>query len=343
MMSEGAERSYLSIGEVLGLLLEEFPDVTISKIRFLESQGLIDPERTPAGYRKFYEADVELLRVILREQRENFLPLRVIKDRIHSGEIDPSGEIEAPDQLSFDMSPAPSDTGHHTEFQTNAVPVGADDAELGAGHGRRHDVMAVVAESDAMKPRAVGPETSDTPDRQDASDTVDPAVRDSHGVGSSPPGNRTLLGAPASADAVSDSEPSAVTAAGVLSGVVLDRSELCSIAQISDAELDDLVRFGLLSGHDSGGLVLYDDESVEVARACAEFLRAGVDARHLRGWRLAVDREITLYEQMVAPRLRQRSPAARADVHSELQRLDRLGSRLRAALMARALRNYRPG
>ena len=54
---------HLSIGEVLGLLLEEFPDVTISKIRFLESQGLIDPERTPSGYRKFYDDDVELLPV----------------------------------------------------------------------------------------------------------------------------------------------------------------------------------------------------------------------------------------------------------------------------------------
>ena len=79
------ERPYLSIGEVLGLLLEEFPDVTISKIRFLESQGLIDPERTASGYRKFYDNDVDLLRVILREQRENFLPLRVIRDRLESG------------------------------------------------------------------------------------------------------------------------------------------------------------------------------------------------------------------------------------------------------------------
>ena len=82
--------AHLSIGEVLGLLLEEFPDVTISKIRFLESQGLIEPERTPSGYRKFFDDDVELLRVILREQREKFLPLRVIKDRIVSGEIDTS-------------------------------------------------------------------------------------------------------------------------------------------------------------------------------------------------------------------------------------------------------------
>ncbi len=76
------ERRYLSIGEVLGMLHEEFPDVTISKIRFLESQGLIDPERTPSGYRKFYPPDIERLRFILREQKEHFLPLKVIRDRL---------------------------------------------------------------------------------------------------------------------------------------------------------------------------------------------------------------------------------------------------------------------
>jgi DNA-binding transcriptional MerR regulator len=97
MSVSDTNRPYLSIGEVLGLLLEEFPDVTISKIRFLESQGLIDPERTPSGYRKFYDADVERLRVILREQRQNFLPLRVIRDRLESGEIDDtSGSLTVP-------------------------------------------------------------------------------------------------------------------------------------------------------------------------------------------------------------------------------------------------------
>ena len=79
------DRAYLSIGEVLSLLKEEFPDVTISKIRFLESQGLLDPERTPSGYRKFYETDVERLRWILRQQREHFLPLKVIKGRLRGG------------------------------------------------------------------------------------------------------------------------------------------------------------------------------------------------------------------------------------------------------------------
>ena len=67
-------RTYLSIGDVLTLLREEFPDVTISKIRFLESQGLVNPERSPSGYRKFFETDVERLRWVLRQQREHFLP-----------------------------------------------------------------------------------------------------------------------------------------------------------------------------------------------------------------------------------------------------------------------------
>ena len=75
-------RQHVSIGDVLDQLRPEFSDITISKIRFLESQGLIDPERTPSGYRKFSPADVERLRFILREQREHFLPLKVIKERL---------------------------------------------------------------------------------------------------------------------------------------------------------------------------------------------------------------------------------------------------------------------
>jgi DNA-binding transcriptional MerR regulator len=75
-------RDYLSIGEVLDSVRGDFPDVSISKIRFLEAEGLITPERTPAGYRKFFEPDVARLRYILSLQRDHFLPLKVIKDRL---------------------------------------------------------------------------------------------------------------------------------------------------------------------------------------------------------------------------------------------------------------------
>src|SRR5438477_2703294 len=88
-----ADRAFLSIGEVLNLLKEEFPDITISKIRFLESQGLLDPERTASGYRKFYDTDVERLRWILRQQREHFLPLKVIKGRLVGEEPEPEPEL----------------------------------------------------------------------------------------------------------------------------------------------------------------------------------------------------------------------------------------------------------
>jgi len=80
-----ADPTHRSIGEVLALLKHEHPDITISKIRFLESQGLISPERTPSGYRKFFAADVDRLRWILEQQRDNFLPLKVIKRRLDSG------------------------------------------------------------------------------------------------------------------------------------------------------------------------------------------------------------------------------------------------------------------
>ncbi len=76
------EPEHLSIGEVLAELNDEFPDITISKIRFLESQGLVNPERTPSGYRKFHAHDLARLRWILYQQKEHFLPLKVIKERL---------------------------------------------------------------------------------------------------------------------------------------------------------------------------------------------------------------------------------------------------------------------
>lgn len=84
-MSASSQTSHLAIGEVLSLIQQEFPDVTISKIRFLESQGLIAPERTASGFRKFYDSDIQRLRWILRQQGDHFLPLKVIKKMIDEG------------------------------------------------------------------------------------------------------------------------------------------------------------------------------------------------------------------------------------------------------------------
>ena len=117
-------RTYLSIGDVLTLLREEFPDVTISKIRFLESQGLVNPERSPSGYRKFFDHDVERLRWVLRQQREHFLPLKVIRDRLADGDLgdevgaeQPNGKAARP---AHAVAVAGGASGHAHEQPTKA-------------------------------------------------------------------------------------------------------------------------------------------------------------------------------------------------------------------------------
>ena len=117
-------RTYLSIGDVLTLLREEFPDVTISKIRFLESQGLVNPERSPSGYRKFFDHDVERLRWVLRQQREHFLPLKVIRDRLADGDLGDEVGSEQPNGKSARAAPAVAvagvAAGHAHEQPTKA-------------------------------------------------------------------------------------------------------------------------------------------------------------------------------------------------------------------------------
>ncbi|HEY2490776.1 MAG TPA: MerR family transcriptional regulator [Streptosporangiaceae bacterium] len=93
-MSAQPARAYYGIGEVLAQLSPEFPDVRISKIRFLESEGLIEPARAPSGYRRFSRHDVQRLRYILTAQRDHYLPLRVIKERLDSP--DGTAELASP-------------------------------------------------------------------------------------------------------------------------------------------------------------------------------------------------------------------------------------------------------
>jgi DNA-binding transcriptional MerR regulator len=93
---QGVSRSpSMNIGAVLGILKQEFPAVTVSKVRFLEDQGLVAPQRTPSGYRRFSQADVERLRFALAAQRDSFMPLRIIRERL--AELDAGvGETMAP-------------------------------------------------------------------------------------------------------------------------------------------------------------------------------------------------------------------------------------------------------
>jgi len=128
-----------SIGEVLASLRDEFPDITISKIRFLESQGLIDPERTPSGYRKFYAADVERLRFILRQQREHFLPLKVIRERLD--EIDKDG--------GFAAEAAPGPDGQERLLDPKTVDALFEQTRRAAEDAEARSIAAQVGDDDA--------------------------------------------------------------------------------------------------------------------------------------------------------------------------------------------------
>ena len=271
-----APGSHLSIGEVLALLLEDFPDVTISKIRFLESQGLIEPERTASGYRKFYDDDVELLRCVLREQKDNFLPLKVIKDRLDTGEIDPTNEVPRP----------PGSDGRDDE--TVDIPV---DGSLGVS---RHPASsgARSASGDAARPNH--------------------AAAPAHGADDT--GSMAL--AP---------------------GVVLDAAEVCSMSGLTPEQLTQVESYGVVVPAANGS---YDEDGLEIARIAKRFLDLGVDARHLRGWRVAADREAGLFEQVIQPLIRQRNPQSNDHAVAQLNELAMFGGQLRAAMMRTLLRAH---
>jgi DNA-binding transcriptional MerR regulator len=120
-------RNYQSIGEVLVSVKAEFPDITISKIRFLEAEDLIEPERTPSGYRKFYEQDVERLKHILRMQRDEYLPLKVIKERLvkeATGEEETTGEDEGEREPEDELAEPP--TGLQMSIEEMSAATGVD-------------------------------------------------------------------------------------------------------------------------------------------------------------------------------------------------------------------------
>jgi DNA-binding transcriptional MerR regulator len=269
MSPEMVDRGHLSIGEVLNLLREEFPDVTISKIRFLESQGLLEPERTPSGYRKFYEADVERLRWILRQQREHFLPLKVIRGKL-------SGE--------------PS-SGEEPAERTKS---GGKGAAAGALGGSPADGTGAI---DPASPVMAKPARPGRP----------PAEQ---------PGEARWTGA---------------------TGVDLTLQELANACGLSIGQVQELERFGLITGRAVAGTVYYDEAAMLIANLAAAFLGYGVEARHLRLYKNAAEREAGFIEQVVTPLLKQRNPRARQQAMDTIGELSRLGQDLRAALLRHAL------
>ena len=355
-----SDNQYLSIGEVLGLLLEDFPDVTISKIRFLESQGLIEPERTPSGYRKFYEHDVDLLRAILHEQKENFLPLKVIRDRIESGtiETDPTGGRTPPRgirNVEIRNTVVPEVPQRDSVFRrTDGGPEWAGGKALIPG-----DIAAQTSRHPSARPATgsvpvtpLAPVVSAVPvltvvgadESNEPTETARPArpARPAPKAAAKPV-QPVALAQPAVAVVAVVAAAAAKNPAADLPGLPYSRDELRLAAEISEEQLRELDEFAIVPSRGSGGDATYQADAVEIARIAARFLEQGIDARHLRSWRQAAERESALFEQRIMPLLRQRNPQSRQQALQTLSELAELGNQLRAAMIESMLRHHFDG
>ncbi len=232
-------RGTLSIGEVLAALRGEFPDVTISKIRFLETEGLIHPDRTPSGYRKFSGSDVARLKYVLAQQRDHYLPLRVIKDQL-----------------------------------------------------------------DAMDRGLVPSGPSGLP--------------------------------PVAHLAIADNAPTAEHFRATAASLRMSRDELLNATGLTAEQLRELEQFGLVRSRAGGR---YDDDALAIGQVVAEMARYGLEARHLRAFRTAAEREVSLFAQVVGPLVKQRSAQAKARAEETVRELAALSVRLHAALVQIGLRD----
>jgi DNA-binding transcriptional MerR regulator len=271
----------MSIGEVLGILKPEFPDITVSKIRFLEGAGLVQPDRSASGYRKFSEDDIARLRFVLRAQRDQYLPLRVIRQRL--ADLEQVGGLEARG------GPAPA-----AESDPGATPA--------------------------------QPRPGTKPDGGPAAAAGAPGAAGAAGAGAGRAGAGAAEAGPVAAGGLA--------AAGVLGAPPSDaqftRDELCRAAGAGVGQLLELESFGLVSARGSGERgAWYGGDDLVLLRLARELADYGLEARHLRMYKLFAEREAALFEQVVAPLVRQRNPEARARARDTIDALAQLGGRMR--------------
>ena len=317
-----SDRPHLSIGEVLSLLQDDFPDVTISKIRFLESQGLLDPERTPSGYRKFYDADIDRLRWILRQQRENFLPLKVIKDRLD--EV-PFEELLATEQAEHDAQELAVDDDQATaDPEPGGALFGADGSSAGGPDG--------TTPAGAPPPPPPPP-----PSPVHGAPTASTVV-----ASADPPADQLRLATEALPSPGHSEDPG--HAGSVLdpgeTAMSMTADELARATGLTVRQIGDLERYGLLIPESLGNINYFGEDSVLAARTAAGFMKHGIEARHLRMYKVAAEREAGFLEQVIMPLLKQRDPKARQKALTMLDELVGLGDELRQEMLRRALRDH---
>ena len=321
----------LSIGEVLELIQQDFPDVTISKIRFLESQGLIQPGRTASGYRRFNAADIERLRWILRQQRDHFLPLKVIRHMLDEG-IDRLDDGDGAQPTLWSRFDDAADAGHDDDDDLDEDAGDDPDDDLDdddpaddpapAAPARSPEARAPEARASEVRPRGSDPaprRVLETPADVVAALQEDPRPRRTD------PG-RGGRERPALWSTRPDVDQPTHTA-----------DEVCAASGIDADLLAELERYGLIRPAHRAGEAFYGDAALEVATLAARAAEHGISARHLRMYLVSAEREAGFIEQLAVPLLKQRNPAGR-DAAVELSaELAALGADLHAALLRREL------
>ncbi len=356
---------YLSIREVLDELVEDFDDITISKIRFLESRGLIHPERTPSGYRKFYVHDIERLRWILRQQRENFLPLKVIKRRL---DLEDGRAPELPDspslfdedvaEVSRDVALANVVSNIRQATQTTAsVPRDSRDTEsnqavvgdsVSSLHQASHETLlakpylsALPSPSDLGddgivedQERHTGAKHPNHPSHLEPLEVQVPVAVD----GTLPPKVQEQPVTPPITSARTPTPRRKVSVTKSASGECYSIDELALATTTDVATIAELEDFGFIKSAMIGGTPCFDNEALIVAKALIGLRAYGLEPRHLKTVKNAAERDAALYGQVVAPLLRQRNPEARDRARVQLEDIAERGVALYEQILRTELR-----
>jgi len=229
----GNQNKNSTISEVVNILKGEFDGISISKIRYLEDEGIIQPKRTKGGYRIFADSDIDKLRMILKMQTEQYLPLNVIKEKLR----------ELKDGLKDDSG---------MESKLNVVEI--DEASEEEGQE------------------------------------------------------------------------------------ILTEAELSKMSGLSENGIEDLIKYGLISGNkDSEGLFFSGDD-LAIAQFAKEFERWGVEPRHLRMFEAHAEKKGNLYYQIVAPSFRQKGKDAKKKIGETLNELQDLSSKLEKKLLEKNIK-----
>ncbi len=300
-------RDHHSIGEVLALLREDHPDLAASKIRYLEAQGLVVPERSESGYRRFHDADVRRLHWILDQQRHSYLPLKEIK-RL----LDENPELIEEPQPGEEAQPG-------EEPQPGDASLDNTGEDLPGGDRSGEDHTGVYHEGEDHSGE--------------------------HSEADSAAAKRPSLFEAAEAERHAGSGNGSGSPVGVEGSVSFSAAELAEATQSDISQISELARMGFIvpikagyvggvTSRDNIHDAVFDHKAVLMVRAVQAFAERGMPLRVLRMYKVAADREAGMYEQLAAALI---ARGDRIRIRAELEELMDLADGIRREFLRLAL------